>query len=186
MTSQEFWSNFLSNSFATLLGVVIGIPIALWVERVLEKQRINKQSRLNLTKIEDLLTRVYFQNTNIEQKLSPLENDKQHQYMIYTFFPEVELLEIHQKELSKLETKEEMLLIIDIVIGNIKSLNNLLAVNRTLYSYRMNSRKSKISHISTALDEEFSQLKTRALDSIRSCNIILGNMYPGIARNFPL
>jgi hypothetical protein len=41
-----FWQNFVSNSLATLLGIIIGIPVALWInswqERKTEKEHKRK------------------------------------------------------------------------------------------------------------------------------------------------
>ncbi len=37
MFDIEFWRNFLSNTLATLVGVGIGIPIALWINRRQQK-----------------------------------------------------------------------------------------------------------------------------------------------------
>lgn len=42
-----FWQNFASNSFATLLGVTLGIPVALLIDRLVnqwqEKEEFTKQ-----------------------------------------------------------------------------------------------------------------------------------------------
>lgn len=42
----SFWQDFLSNGLATLLGVIVGIPVALWIsgyqERKIERERKEK------------------------------------------------------------------------------------------------------------------------------------------------
>lgn len=40
----SFWKDFLSNTLATLLGVFLGIPAALWLDRLISQQR-EKQER---------------------------------------------------------------------------------------------------------------------------------------------
>jgi len=46
----SFWQNFASNSMATVIGVALGIPTALWINRFVEKQttkeRVEKIIRL--------------------------------------------------------------------------------------------------------------------------------------------
>jgi uncharacterized membrane-anchored protein YhcB (DUF1043 family) len=185
MTSSEFWLNFASNSLATILGLIIGIPIAFWIERALEKQRNKKQSLQNLEKIEDMLARALIQITNVELKLKALDNDVQHQYMIYSFFPEVELIETLHKELTELETNWDLLLSIDIVVSDFKSLNDLLAVNRELFSLKMGGKISTMSSYSKKLDDEFSFRKTIALDAIKDFRKIMFEKYPGFEKRFP-
>jgi hypothetical protein len=45
-----FWQNFVSNSFATLLGVILGIPVAFFLDRKInqrqEQQEIAKQQEI--------------------------------------------------------------------------------------------------------------------------------------------
>jgi ABC-type spermidine/putrescine transport system permease subunit I len=33
----SFWQNFISSGLATLVGVIIGIPAALWIGRIQER-----------------------------------------------------------------------------------------------------------------------------------------------------
>ena len=40
---MSFWGNFLSNALATLLGVFMGIPIGLWVNRMLISSSMEKK-----------------------------------------------------------------------------------------------------------------------------------------------
>ena len=42
----NFWSDFLSNFIATLLGAVIGVPFALWVNRI-QQENIEKKEEEN-------------------------------------------------------------------------------------------------------------------------------------------
>ncbi len=42
MFDLEFWRNFLSNALATFVGIIIGIPVALWINRI--QQRISDAS----------------------------------------------------------------------------------------------------------------------------------------------
>jgi len=60
----SFWQNFASNGLATLLGVAIGIPIALWINNLLEKQtevkhkkKILSVLKVELTENDQILTR---------------------------------------------------------------------------------------------------------------------------------
>lgn len=39
-----FWQNFASNGLATLLGAIIGIPIALWISRY-QEQKIERERK---------------------------------------------------------------------------------------------------------------------------------------------
>ena len=38
MCTEAFWLDFLSNFFATILGIALGLPIALWLDRVARKK----------------------------------------------------------------------------------------------------------------------------------------------------
>jgi len=62
MFDIEFWKNFLSNALATFVGLVIGIPVALWINRIqqkytdyAEKQKSNIESSSRRRKILQLL-----------------------------------------------------------------------------------------------------------------------------------
>lgn len=62
MFDIEFWRNFLSNALATFVGVIIGIPIALWINRIqqkslhlIETQKSIAESKSRKTKILQLL-----------------------------------------------------------------------------------------------------------------------------------
>lgn len=53
----SFWKDFLSNAFATFLGVLVGIPVALWVSKYQERQEEIERKRkiLRLLKHELLM-----------------------------------------------------------------------------------------------------------------------------------
>jgi len=48
---DTFWQGVISNLIATLLGVVIGIPVALWVDRTLTRRR-KKEDDNRATEVE--------------------------------------------------------------------------------------------------------------------------------------
>jgi len=48
--------DFFSNLFATLIGVLIGIPVALWVDRLTSSSHQRAQAKRILTAISDELT----------------------------------------------------------------------------------------------------------------------------------
>jgi hypothetical protein len=54
-----FWQNFVSNSLATILGVVIGIPVAFFIDRLItqwqEKNEITKQKNALIQRKKQLL-----------------------------------------------------------------------------------------------------------------------------------
>jgi len=37
MFDLEFWKSFVSGSLATMVGVIIGIPIALWINQIQQR-----------------------------------------------------------------------------------------------------------------------------------------------------
>jgi len=48
----NFWSDFLANFIATLLGAVIGVPLALWVNRI-QQEHIEKKDDENRRKLAE-------------------------------------------------------------------------------------------------------------------------------------
>lgn len=93
MFDIEFWRNFLSNALATFVGVIIGIPVALWINRIQQKlsekteaERLEadadtrKRKILQLIKDElmndrDLLTRIREdKNTHIDDEVINTED----------------------------------------------------------------------------------------------------------------
>jgi len=57
----SFWQDFVSNAFATFLGAIVGIPIALWLSRYQEKA-IEKERK---SKIKQLLREELLENLSI-------------------------------------------------------------------------------------------------------------------------
>ena len=55
--NQDFWRDFVSNGGATLLGAIVGIPIALWISNFQGKREENERKKkiLNLL-FQELLT----------------------------------------------------------------------------------------------------------------------------------
>ena len=100
MTAMDFWLSFASNSLATILGLIVGIPVGFWVERRLEKRRNQEQFTQMQARINDLLSRTLVQITNAELRLKPLQNDDENKYLVYAFFGEVDLIESLHRELT--------------------------------------------------------------------------------------
>ncbi len=184
MTSVEFWLNFASNSLATILGLIIGIPVAFWVERTLERRRNRDQLKQTLEKIDDLLGRILIQITNAELKLKSLENDDENKYLGYSFFSEIDVVESLHKELTKLEADWDLLLSVDIVISDFKSLNNLLAISWEVFSLKMSGKISAVNSYSKKLNDEFFFRKTITLDAINDFRKIMFEKYPSFEKRF--
>lgn len=184
MSAPDFWLNFASNSLATILGLIIGIPVAFWVERGLEKRRIQGQFKQAQARINDLLSRTLVQVTNAELRLKPLQNDDENIYLVYSFFGEVDLIESLHRELTNLEADWDLLLSIDIVISDFKALNSLLSVNREIFAIKMSGRISTMKEFSKKLDDEFYFRKTLTLDAINDFRKIMFEKYPGYAKRF--
>jgi hypothetical protein len=184
MTATDFWLNFASNSLATILGLIIGIPMAFWIERRLEKRRSEQQSKQTQQKIEDLLGRTLVQVTNAELRLKLLQNDEEGKYLVYSFFPEIDVTESLHKELTNLEADWDLLLSIDIVISDFKSINSLSSINREIFSIKMSGRVSTLRDFSKKLDDEFNFRKTLTLDAIKDFRKLLFEKYPGFEKRF--
>jgi len=104
MTSSEFWLNFASNSLATIVGLIFGIPIAFWVERQIDNLRNRETKKQNVDKTEKLLTRVLIQVTNAELRLKAFHDIEEKPFLIFAYFQEVEVIESLHRELTLLET----------------------------------------------------------------------------------
>jgi len=50
---MEFWSNFLSEFLAALIGVITGIPVALWLDRRLQEKRQRSRAASVLSALKD-------------------------------------------------------------------------------------------------------------------------------------
>ncbi len=59
---SSFWQSFVSNLLATLLGVAIGIPVALWL-RGFQERRTEKERKRNI--LEKLKKELLFNLDNI-------------------------------------------------------------------------------------------------------------------------
>lgn len=184
MTSTEFWLNFASNSLATILGLIIGIPIAFWIERTFEKRRNQTQLNQTLEKIDDLLGRMLIQITNAELKLRSLDDNNENKYLGYSFFTEIDLIESLHRELTKLEADWDLLLSVDIVISDFKSLNNLLAISWEIFSLTMSNKISTKNDNSKKLDDEFFFRRTITLDAINDFRKIMFEKYPSFEKRF--
>ena len=62
MFDIEFWKNFLSNALATFVGAIIGIPVALWINRIqhkatesTEKKKFETEAKARKKKILELI-----------------------------------------------------------------------------------------------------------------------------------
>jgi hypothetical protein len=184
MTAIDFWLNFASNSLATILGLMVGIPVGFWVERRLEKRRNQEQYTQVQARINDLLSRALVQITNAELRLKPLHNDDENKYLVYAFFGEVDLIESLHRELTNLEADWDLLLAIDIVISDFKALNSLLGVNREMFAIKMSGRVSTMKEFSKKFDDEYSFRKTLTLDAINDFRKIMFEKYPELAKRF--
>jgi hypothetical protein len=51
----SFWQNFVSNGLATLLGVIVGIPVALWIGRIEEELSGKERKTIILKSLYDEL-----------------------------------------------------------------------------------------------------------------------------------
>jgi len=45
MFGETFWSNALANLFATIIGIIIGLPLALWMDRIVRTRNEREKSR---------------------------------------------------------------------------------------------------------------------------------------------
>lgn len=65
-----FWQSFLSNLGATIIGVAIGIPVALWISRIQERNSENEKK----TKILSMLRSELYHNLH---RIDYKEKDKE-------------------------------------------------------------------------------------------------------------
>ena len=52
----SFWQSFLSNALATFLGVIIGIPVALWINKLIDIKKESEKKNKILKVLADELT----------------------------------------------------------------------------------------------------------------------------------
>ncbi|WKZ38635.1 MAG: hypothetical protein QY328_10245 [Anaerolineales bacterium] len=167
MTSSEFWLNFASNSLATILGLIIGIPVAFWVERQIDNLRNREAKKQNSEKTEKLLTRVLIQITNAELRLKTFYDIEQRPFWIYFSFQEVEVIKSLHRELASLEVDWDVLLSLDIVISSLKSLNGLLSVNRDTFALTLENKNPAMRLYSDKFEGEFNYQMTLVSESIK-------------------
>jgi len=78
----QFWQDFVSNTLATVLGVLVGIPVALWVDRLVahwqearevsQKQVLAAQRRHQLLQmLREALQKNHDLVVQMEQELRP-------------------------------------------------------------------------------------------------------------------
>lgn len=180
MTLLEFWGNFLSNSLAPILGLIIGIPIAFWVERRLEKRRDKKERDQNNKRIVAILERVLLQITNAELKLRAIDNVDQNARTLFIYFSEIEVVDTMRDELTELETDWDVLVSIDMIISDFRSLNYLLGLNRELFSLKMQDKLSIMSQYSRKFNGELNYMTTISLEGIKDFRIFLFEKYPSL------
>jgi hypothetical protein len=66
-----FWQDFVSNSLATVLGIVLGIPAAFWIDRLLQKKQ-ETGNRIELLQLmSDTLEKNHKLLIKIEEDLKP-------------------------------------------------------------------------------------------------------------------
>lgn len=66
----SFWKDFVSNLSATLLGVALGIPIALWISRFQERRTEKERKRNVLEKLKkELLENLKYLRMREDEKL---------------------------------------------------------------------------------------------------------------------
>lgn len=53
---RDFWENAVSNLLATVLALIAGIPIALWIDRRIKQQEDREKFRLERLKEKEILT----------------------------------------------------------------------------------------------------------------------------------
>ncbi|NPA72012.1 MAG: hypothetical protein GXO35_04210 [Gammaproteobacteria bacterium] len=117
----------MGNLFATVVGVGLGVPIALWVNREMEKRQGRKQQE----QIYAVLERVMVQVANAEEQikfLDQIRHDKKR--LIYQRLSQVDVITSLHRVLTNLHTDTETLMALDIVIADLNALNDFFEVNR--------------------------------------------------------
>lgn len=170
--------NFASNGLATIIGAAIGIPIAFYVERKLESIRQKNNLENNKLKIEDLLYRALIQITNLEVTLQNAAKVDDKNFLIFTSLPEVEIIESLHKLLSDLDTDWEILLSIDFIISDSKSLISFLDTYRGLFLLLMGGKISPIGRYSLKFYKEFEFRGSLTLEAIKDFRKIASDKYP--------
>lgn len=120
------------------------------------------------------------QITNAELKLRAFNDVDQRARMLYVYFSEIEVVDTMRDELTELETDWDVLVSIDIIISDFKSLNYLLGVNRELFSLKMQDKLSGMSQYSRKFEDELFYLTTITLEGIKDFRNFLFERYPGL------
>jgi hypothetical protein len=184
MFTCEFFLDFLSNSLATILGLVVGIPIAFYVDRRIKSKKIDEDEKEDCEKSEEILARVLLQITNAELKLNSLSNLAAKEYLINLFIPQVDVIESLHNELTELNANWEVLLSMDIVISDFRAMNNLLDVHRNLFNLMMEEKISSMSSYYREWEGEMNYLLTITIDGIKDFRKILFEHYPNVIDQF--
>src|SRR2546426_6977582 len=70
MTWPDFWWDVASNTIATALGVIAGLPAGFWLERLIDKRRQHSDAQRRRA---DLRTLVDVLGTSIDANISAIE-----------------------------------------------------------------------------------------------------------------
>lgn len=176
--NSEFWLDFGSNGLATLLGAIIGIPIAFYIERLLESSRYNKRKDLNLLRINNLLYRTMVQITNLNFAIENTEKFEDKNFLIFASFPEVEIIETLHKLLTDLEADWEILLALDIVISDTKTLISLLNIYKEIFSLIMSEKISNLGRYTLKFNDEIQFKRLLTVDAIEDFRKLVKERYP--------
>lgn len=82
MSCEAFWFNTLSNFIATLAGIVIGLPFALWLDRVARARNQAEKLAETKTRAHKILTLLDSELQKNQQYLSQFHED-----LTNNFFP---------------------------------------------------------------------------------------------------
>jgi hypothetical protein len=168
----------MANGLATFFGVILGIPTALLVERWMEQRRNNKYKVLNKIRIEDLLYRTMIQVANIESSIKTAQTSVDNNFLIFVSFPQVEVIETLHKLLTELETDWEVLLSLDFIISDTKSLVSLLEMFREMFSLLMLGKISPLGRYSVEFKKEIEFRELLSLEAISDFREKVMERYP--------
>lgn len=177
-SDDNFRDAAMGNLFATIMGVGLGIPAALWIDRELEKTRKESQNDEQQTQISGILERVLLQVVNAEQQirfLQQIQFDKDK--VSYHQLSQVDVISPLHGVLTNLEANTEMLLALDIVIADLRSINvflNTLQL-RILKNKEMPSLRS---FPPSDIDSELGSRISFALESIKTFRGKVQMKYP--------
>ena len=82
-----FWQNFVSNSLATVVGVVLGIPAALWINRwisnIEDQKERDRQKEIKAERCKDLLRLLRGALEKNQKLLEQMEREIRPDYVIF-------------------------------------------------------------------------------------------------------